>query len=68
MNNAVRMQVVQSVHQLLCDLANLILRQVPVVLKNFEKFTLCKLSDHAKLMCRLKAVEQQNDVFMVQPF
>lgn len=35
--------------------------------KNLEELSLCKLSDKAELVRSLEGVEQQNDVWMVQP-
>lgn len=44
------MQIIQSMHQLLSDLANLILWKVSIIFKNFKQLTLSKLRDHAELV------------------
>ena len=65
-DDAMRMQIVKGVHQLLGDLAYLVLWEVPVVLQNLEELALSELRDHAELMRRLERVQQQNDVLVVE--
>ena len=57
-NDAVRVQIVQRVYQLLSNFANFRLAKVPVVFKDLEEFTLGKLSNHAKLVRSFERVEQ----------
>lgn len=66
MDYPVRVQIVKCVHELLGNLADLGLAQVAVVFENLEQLSLCKLSDHAKLVRRLEGVQQQDDVLVVQ--
>ena len=68
MDNSVRMQIIESMHQLLSDLANLILWKVSIIFKNFKQLTLSKLRDHAELMRCFKWIQQQDDILVVQPF
>ena len=68
MNNSVRMQIIQSMHQLLSDLANLILWKVSIIFKNFKQLTLSKLRDHAELVRCFKWIQQQDDILVVEPF
>ena len=50
MNDPMTVQIVQSLHELLGNLAHLLLSQVPVVLQYFEELTLSEFSDHTELM------------------
>ena len=68
MDDAVRMEIVEGVHQLLSYFAHLVLRQIPVVLQDLEQLALCKLGDHAKLMRGLERVQEQDDVLVVKAF
>ena len=68
MNNPVTVQVVESLDELLSNLAHFLLSQIPVVLQDLEELTLGKLSDDAELVGRLKRVKQKDDVLMVQTF
>ena len=68
MDDAVRMQIVESVHQLLSYFAHFVLRQVPVILQDLEQLALRELSDHAKLMGGLERVQEQDDVLVVKAF
>jgi len=54
MNNAVTVKVVQSVHQLLGDLANLRLAKVTIIFKNLKELSLRKLRHDAELMRSFK--------------
>lgn len=66
MDNTVGMKIVERMDQLLGDLANFVLRKVPVILQNLEELTLCELGDHAELMRRLERVKKQDDVLVVE--
>ena len=68
MDNAMRMQIVESVHQLLSYFAHFVLGQVPVVLQDLEQLALRELGDHAKLVGGLERVQEQDDVLVVQAF
>lgn len=50
MNNSVRVQVVQRMHQLLGYLSDLTLWQVPVVLQYLKQLALGELSYHTELV------------------
>ena len=47
-------QIVQSLNELLGNLAYFRLAKVTVIFKDLEKFSLGKLSDHTELMRRLE--------------
>ena len=66
MDDAVRVQIVKRVHQLLGYLAHFIFWKIPVILEDLEQLTLGELGDHAKLVRRLKRVQKQNDVLVVE--
>ena len=68
MDNSVTVQVVESLHELLGNLANFRLPQVAVILQNLEELTLGELSDDAELVGRLEGVEQEDNVLVVQTF
>ncbi len=68
MDDSVRMQIVKSVNELLCDFPNFIFRKFSIILEDFKKFTLSKLSDHTKFMTRFERIKQQNDVFVIESF
>jgi len=65
MDDSVRMQIVKGVDQLLCNLPNFIFWKFSVILEDFEKFTLSKFSDHAKLMTCFERIKEQNDIFVI---
>jgi hypothetical protein len=64
-NDALAMKVSLSLDQLLGDPLDFFLRQGPIILKNFEKFPLCKFCHDTKLPLCFKVVEHSNDILVV---
>jgi hypothetical protein len=65
-HDAPAVQVVQRVHQLARDGAHHGLRQAGVVLQDLEQLAVRVLGDHHHVARRLKVVQQQDDVGVVQ--
>jgi hypothetical protein len=65
-DNAVRVEIVERVHQLLGYLANFVFWKIPVVFEDLEQLTLSELGNHAKLMRGLERVQKQDDVLVVE--
>ena len=68
MNNAVRVQIIKCVYQLLCNLSDFILWQISIVLKNFEQFSLSELCDHAEFMGCFEWVKQEYNILVIKAF
>lgn len=78
MDDAVRVEVVEGVDELLRDLADFGLGQVAVIFQNFEELTLGELqgsesrraylSDNTELVRSFKAIQKQDNVLVVEAF
>ena len=65
MNHAIRVQVVQCLHQLLSDQLHLRLWKLTVVLENLKQLAMRKLGHHHKIRCSLKRVNQEYNVLVI---
>ena len=59
-DDAVRVQVVERVHELLCDLTHFALGQVAVVLEDLEEFSLGELADVTRAGGRTSVTTQNS--------
>ena len=65
-DDTVRVQVVEGLHELPSDDAHLLLRQRAVILEHLEELALGVLSDDNDLRLGLEIVEHEHDVLVLQ--
>ena len=66
MDNAVAVEVVEGLDELLGDFTHLMLTKIPIVLQDLEQFSLREFGHDAELVRRLERIKEKNDVLVVE--